>query len=123
MSLTESFAHTARSVVALGLVDAPALEALTDDALLAAHSVLTEHRRHADSLAARLAGELERRSSREAGYSGLAQRRGFGTTEAMLQSLSPVSRVEATQLVSAGTLMATPPTTLWESAVAAALTT
>ncbi len=122
MSLTESFAHTAQSVVALGLVDAPSLATLSDDSLLAAHSVLTEHRRHADSLAARLAGELKRRSSRDAGYSGLAQRKGFGSTEAMLQSLSPVSRIEATQLVRAGTLMASPPATLWESAIATALT-
>ncbi len=122
MSLTESFAHTAQSVVALGLVDAPALAALSDDSLLAAHAVLTEHRRHADSLAARLAGELERRSSRDSGYSGLAQRKGFGSTDAMLQSLSPVSRSEATQLVRAGVLMSTPPTTLWESAIATALT-
>ncbi len=117
MSLTESFARTAQSVVALGLVDAPALAALSDDSLLAAHSVLTQHRRHADILAARLAGELERRSSSEAGYSGIAQRQGFGSAESMIQSLSPVSRIEATQLISAGTLMATTPTTLWESAL------
>ena len=122
MSFTESFARTAQSVVALGLVDAPALAALTDESLLAAHAVVTEHRRHADSLAARLAGELERRSSRDAGYSGLAQRKGFGSAESMIQSLSPVSRVEATQLIHAGTLMATPATTLWEAALAAALT-
>jgi hypothetical protein len=122
MSIHDSFARTAQAVVELGLVDAPALAALTEDSLLAAHSVLAEHRRHADSLAARLAGELERRSSRDAGYSGLAQRRGFGSAEALLQSLFPVSRVEATQLVNAGTLMASSPTTLWECAIATALT-
>ncbi len=121
MSLTESFARTAQSVVALALVDAPALAALSDDSLLAAYSVLTQHRRHADTLAARFAGELERRSSRDAGYTGLAQRNGFGSAETMIQSLSPVSQAEATQLIQAGTLMTTPATTMWESALSSAL--
>jgi hypothetical protein len=122
MSFTESFANTAQSVVALG-TDATALAALPDDSLLAAHALLTEHRRHADTYAAWLAGEIARRSSREAGYAGLAQRRGFGSAEALLQSLSPVSRAEATGLVEAGTLMAAPSATaaLWEAALSAAL--
>lgn len=78
MPFTESFASTAESVVALG-TDASALAALPDDALLAAHSLLVDHRRHADLYAAFLAGEIERRSSRDAGYSGLAQSKGFGS--------------------------------------------
>lgn len=121
MALTENFASTASAVVALGLADATALTSLSDDTLLAAHAVVTEHRRAADTLAAHLAGELARRSSRETGYSGLAQRQGFGSAEAMLQTLSPVSRVEAVQLIQAGELMASTPTTLWESALADAL--
>ena len=46
MSLTASFATTATAVVALELADAAALAALTDDTLLAAHALLTDHRRH-----------------------------------------------------------------------------
>jgi Domain of unknown function (DUF222) len=122
MSFTESFATTAQSVVALGR-DAAALASLPDDSLLAAHTLLTEHRRHADTYAAWLAAEIDRRSPRDAGYSGLAQRKGFGSTEALLQTLSPVSRAEATSLIEAGALMAAPAATsaLWESALSAAL--
>jgi Domain of unknown function (DUF222) len=120
MSFTESFASTAQSVADLGM-DASALAALPDDALLAAHSLLSDHRRHADIYAAFIAGEIERRSSREAGYSGLAQRKGFGSAEALLQTLSSVTRVEAKRLVTAGVLMASVPTALWESALSAAL--
>ncbi len=122
MSFTESFAATAQSVVALG-VDSAALAALPDDSLLAAHTLLTEHRRHAETYTAWLTGEIARRSSRDAGYSGLAQRKGYGSAESLLQALSPVSRVEAAQLVEAGTLMATAPasSTLWEAALSAAL--
>lgn len=120
MSFTESFATTAQAVVGLG-VDAAALAALPDDQLVAAHSLLTEHRRHADLFAAFLAGEIGRRSSRDAGYAGLAQRNGHGSAESFVQSLAPVSRAEATALVAAGELMGTEPTTLWEGALAMAL--
>lgn len=120
MSFAESFATTARAVVGLG-ADAAALAALPDDQLVAAHSLLTEHRRHADLFAAFLAGEISRRSSRDAGYTGLAQRNGHGSAESFVQSLAPVSRAEATALVAAGELMGTAPTTLWEGALATAL--
>ena len=90
MAITEMFATTAQAVCALELVDAASITSLEEDALLAAHALITEHRRHADTLAARFAAELHRRSSRNAGHSGLAQRKGFGSTETMLQTLSPV---------------------------------
>jgi len=121
MALTENFAATASAVVALGLVDATALASLTDDNLLAAHAVVTEHRRAADTLAAHLAAEVSRRSSRDDGYSGLAQRNGFPSAGAFLQTLSPVTATEASQLISAGELMAAAPATLWEAALADAL--
>lgn len=120
MSFTESFASTAEAVAALG-TDTTALNSLPDEALLAAHFLLTAHRRHAEAYAAWLTGEIARRSSEEAGYAGLAQRKGFGSAEAMLQTLSPVTRGEANRLVSAGTLMAATPTTLWEAALGTAL--
>lgn len=120
MAFTENFATTAQAVVGLG-VDAAALAALPDDELIEAHTLLTEHRRHADLFAAFLTGEISRRSSRDAGYSGLAQRNGHGSAESFVQSLAPVSRAEATALVAAGELMGAEPTTLWESALATAL--
>ncbi|MEQ1735514.1 MAG: DUF222 domain-containing protein [Rhodoglobus sp.] len=121
MSLITAFATSAQAVGALDLADAAALGALSDDSLLAAHGLLMEHRRHADTLAARVAGEIARRSPRDAGYSGLAQSRGFGSPGALLQNLAPVTAVEATQLIEAGALMATPPSTMWEAALGDAL--
>lgn len=121
MALTETFATTASAVVALGLADATALTTLTDDALLAAHAVVTEHRRATDTLAAHLAGEIARRSCRDDGYAGLAQRNGFPSAGAFLQTLSPVTATEASQLIAAGELMAVAPATLWEAALADAL--
>lgn len=121
MAITEMFATTAQAVCALELVDAAAITNLEDDALLAAHALITEHRRHSDTIAAHFAAELHRRSSRDAGHSGLAQRKGFGNAETMLQTLSPVTRAEATQLIQAGTLMTEAATSLWEAALAEAL--
>ncbi|MFM9878092.1 MAG: DUF222 domain-containing protein [Rhodoglobus sp.] len=121
MALTETFATTASAVVALGIPDAAALAVLSDDSLLAAHAVVTEHRRATDTLAAHLAGEIARRSSRDDGYAGLAQRNGFPSAGAFLQTLSPVTATEASQLIAAGELMAVAPATLWEAALADAL--
>jgi len=82
MTFTETFAatfaSTAQVVLRLGL-DAAALATLPDDALLAAHTVLTEHRRSTELYTAWLSAEIARRSSRDAGCSGLAQRQGFGS--------------------------------------------
>ncbi len=119
MTFTETFAFTAEAVLRLG-PDAAALATLPDDALLAAHTVLTEHRRSTELYTAWLSAEIARRSSRDAGYSGLAQRQGFGSATALIESLSPVSHAEATRLVEAGQLM-TGAETLWESALSEAL--
>ncbi len=119
MSFTESFAHTAAAVVELG-ADAAALAGLSDDNLVAAHALLTTHRQSVDLYAAWLSAEIGKRSSRDAGHSGLAQSRGFGSAESFLQSVAPVSRAEATQLIAAGTLMAATDT-LWEGALSKAL--
>jgi hypothetical protein len=125
MSFTESFAATAAAIVDLGFDDL-SLASLPDESLLAAHNLLTDHRRHAELYAALLAGEIARRSSRETGYAGLAQRKGFPSAHVFLQSLAPITRAEAIQLVEAGTLMAASAdsaesTSLWETALASAL--
>ncbi|MCY7412973.1 MAG: HNH endonuclease [Salinibacterium sp.] len=119
MSFTETFASTAEAVLRLG-PDAAALATLPDDALLAAHTVLTEHRRATEIYTAWLSAEIARRSPRDAGYAGLAQRQGFGSATALIEALSPVSHAEATALVEAGQLM-TGAETLWESALSDAL--
>jgi len=107
----DTFADTARAVEAV-VRDA---SVLGDDELLAAIRVVANHRKHTDLIAARLASELARRSTRHAGHSGLAQRQGFGGAESFLQSVTPLTRAEATQLVRAGALMAAAePLPLWQ---------
>jgi hypothetical protein len=101
-SFTESFATTARSVVDLG-TDATAIAGLDDEALVAAHTLLTTHRQHVETYVAWLTGEIARRS--RLGYAGLAQRKGFGSAEALIQSISPVTRAEASRFVALGILM------------------
>jgi hypothetical protein len=104
MSFPQSFAESAAAVVNLG-ADAAALAALPDDDLLAAHALLSVHRQQADTYAAWLAGEIARRSQHELGYSGLAQRKGFGSPAGLVESLGQASRAEAGTLVELGTLM------------------
>jgi hypothetical protein len=79
---------------------------LTDEQLLAAQSEINAFRRHGDTRGAWCAGEIAKRSSRELGHSGLAQRNGFATPEAMIQAQSGSTRNEATKLVKVGTMMA-----------------
>jgi len=86
-------------------VDHESLGLLHDDGLLFASEQISVHRRHLDLYAAAVAGELARRSRRELGFSGLAQRKGFTSTEALVHALSQVSHAEATKLVRVGSLM------------------
>jgi hypothetical protein len=80
--------------------------ALTDEQLLAAQEEINAFRRHGDTRGAWCAGEIAKRSARELGHSGLAQRNGFATPEAMIQAGSGSTRNEAAKLVKVGTLMA-----------------
>ena len=124
MTFTDSFAATANAVLALGAElgsDAAALAALTDEHLLAAHALLASHRQHAETFAAWLAGEIDRRSARERGYAGLAQQRGFGSAEALIQATTATTRAEAHAAVQLGSLMSAAPNTRWEARLADAL--
>jgi len=125
MAFTDSFATTAHAVMALGL-DADALAALPDEQLVTAHSLLSAHRQHAETFAAWLVGEIARRSTRDTGYSGLAQQRGYGSTEALIQATTPATRAEAHAAVQLGSLMSAAgsatPLPAWQSTIAEALT-
>ena len=57
---------------------------LTDDSLMHAQRRLAMGRRHVEASEARVAGEVARRSRRELGYEGLAQRLGARTPEALV---------------------------------------
>ncbi|GAA3880545.1 hypothetical protein GCM10022381_23520 [Leifsonia kafniensis] len=79
--------------------------ALGEADLLESQKQLARIRRNYDTHAAWVAGEIARRSSREFGFSGLAQRHGFLTPEALIQSDTGGTRAEAAKLVAVGTLM------------------
>jgi hypothetical protein len=104
-NLMSAFADSAAALSALN-PDSEALAGLDDDGVLGAMALVVAHRRHLDIYATAIAGELAVRSRRELGQSGLAQRQGFVNPEALLQSVSQVSRAEATKLVRIGVIMA-----------------
>ncbi|GAA3893963.1 hypothetical protein GCM10022381_39520 [Leifsonia kafniensis] len=79
--------------------------ALNEPDLLDSQKQIARIRRNYDTHAAWVAGEIARRSSRELGFAGLAQRHGFLTPEALIQSETGGTRAEAAKLVAVGTLM------------------
>ena len=74
------------------LTELPDLSGLPDAALLALQGGIAASRRQLDAVGARVSAELCRRSAPEHGYSGLAQRSGARTPEALLQQISGVTR-------------------------------
>ncbi len=95
--------ETADAVARLGLDFA----ASTDDALLTAQAIVASHRRAVDVVSAAIAGEIARRSARELGYGGLAQRSGFLNAEALIQSVTGSGRAEAAKHVAVGSALHT----------------
>jgi hypothetical protein len=93
--------ETANAVADLGLQ----FESFADQALLDAQQVLAAHRRAVDVVSAALAGEIGRRSSRERGYEGLAQKAGFLSAEALIQSVTGSGRAEAAKHVAVGAVL------------------
>lgn len=88
----------------LGLLTAttfvvPAVSSLSDTGLLEAQRSVAEMPRRVDALAAVLAGEVARRSRRELGHDGLAQRIGARTPELLVQQITGMSAREARALV------------------------
>jgi hypothetical protein len=79
---------------------------LDDATLLEAQRGHSALKHQVDIHGAWIAGEVARRSSRELGYAGLAQKQGFFSPEELIQSLSRSSRSEARKLVTVGLLMA-----------------
>jgi len=82
---------------------------LDDRALLSTQAKLAEIRRRIDASMASAAAEIARRSDRELGYDGLAQRLGHGSPEKLVQRVAGVSRREAGTLVRIGSLDAASP--------------
>lgn len=86
----------------LRLPDLGALRAVSDDELMALQTRLAEQRRYVDAASARVAGELARRSDRELGRSGLAQRTGSRTPDRLVSRLTGLSVPEARAMVTVG---------------------
>ncbi len=81
------------------------VDILDDGALREAIDLLADLRRSVDTCGALLAGSLARRSRRELGVSGMARQNGFLSPEAMIQSITGISRREASTLVQVGTML------------------
>lgn len=86
-------------------VQAPAGRGLGDTALIDAQRAIADARRHLDVCASVLAGEVVRRSSHEAGLTGLARKEGFRTPEALIQHTTGATSRDAATLVRAGTMI------------------
>ena len=102
----------ARGPVPLLIYTSATANSLTDDALIAAQRSVAEQRRLVDASAAILAAEMEHRSRRELGHSGLAQRRGARSATVLIQQVTGVSQVDARSLIRVGTIvtqLASPP--------------
>jgi hypothetical protein len=98
-----NFSSSAAAVVALGRFDA-----LSDEALLDAQRVVAGHQQALDVVSASLAGEIDRRSARELGYDGLAQKAGFVSPAALIQSITGGSKADAAKHVAVGSALDSP---------------
>ncbi|WP_150306837.1 DUF222 domain-containing protein [Planctomonas psychrotolerans] len=103
--LSQMLRNAADSVALIGDCAAH-FAALVPADLRAAQDRITALRRHVDRYAALAAAEIAHRSRPEVGNGGMAQSAGFISPEAMLQSISGLSRPEAVKLVKLGTIIA-----------------
>lgn len=85
--------------------DSATLAELPEDELLTLPALFADITRQLEPSAAAVAGEIARRSVREFGFDGLAQRTGFRTPERLLQQLTGSTSREAMKLVRAGTII------------------
>jgi len=91
-------------VVQMVMPSVDALQALSDADLQLRQRDFAAIRRQVDAGSALVAAELARRSSRELGYSGLAQREGLPSPEQLVERLAGVTPEEARALVRVGSL-------------------
>lgn len=81
---------------------AVALSALGDDALLDLLAGTAEAQRALDLVAGPVSAEVARRSARELGYSGLAQRKGHRNAMSLVQNITGESRADVARAVRTG---------------------
>ena len=114
----------AESAVALEQIT-PQFARLSDRSLLAQQARLAEARRRLDAAVAVSSAEIARRSHRDLGSDGLAQRLGARTPERLVEQVSGVSKREASTLVRVGGMLQPTPTSdppkPWLAAIARAV--
>jgi hypothetical protein len=92
-------AASARVAAAIGGADVGTVD---DDALLRAMGDVAEVRNAADLVLATLAAEAARRSTRDRGYGGLAQRKGHRNVGGLVQNVTGQSKADVTRAVQTG---------------------
>ena len=97
------------------------VSALADADLMALQRSLSQLRRATDALLGLTAGEVNGRSTREHGHSGLAQSQGYRSAEDFVQSVTGSSRTEAAKLVRVGAGLVEAAPEAWHSPLAVAL--
>ncbi|MFB8385893.1 DUF222 domain-containing protein [Microbacterium sp. NPDC055910] len=80
----------------------PGVAALDDDALLAVLADVSEARNALDLVSASAAAEIARRSSRELGHAGLAQRKGHRNVTSLVQNITGQSRTDVGRTLKTG---------------------
>lgn len=103
--LTDAAARISERLTA----DEPAMTGLSDDDLLALLTDATEARKALELVVAGASAEVSRRSARDLGYSGLAQRKGLRTATALVQQITGLGRTDVTRAVQAGEELAPAP--------------
>lgn len=96
---------SALATTAIEVPDLSRIAHATEADLRAALQITAAARRRVDAVLAGLSAEVERRSARELGHAGLAQRSGARTSDALVTQLTGVSGTEARQLVAIGTML------------------
>ncbi|MCP2638209.1 HNH endonuclease [Microbacterium sp. HD4P20] len=87
---------------------APDVTGLSDEELLALLEDATETRKALELVVASASAEVSRRSARDLGYRGLAQRKGVRTGTALVQQITGLGRADVTRAVQAGEELAGP---------------
>lgn len=97
------------------------LAGLGDDELMARQQQFAAARRLVDVGAALVSADLARRSRRDLGYAGLAQREGLRSPQQLIERLAGVTPEESHAMVQVGQLLDDPGASPWLSAVASAV--
>jgi hypothetical protein len=87
---------------AAGAFGAERVEAMSDDALLQLLADATEARHALDVMLASASAEVSRRSARELGYQGLAQRKGHRNSTSLVQNITGQSTSDVRRAVQVG---------------------